>query len=350
MPGLGGDFCEIIRVGPRCVDVIAGDVVGKGLDVVSMSESIRRQFRLSMVDRLADTTPIGQRSRPADVVAAIHGAMKPALQALVTLCYWRIDMDKQRLTWVGCGPEEALLIRPTGAPLVMTSQHPPLGVSDPGIFVEDTLPLHPGDALFWCSNGLVDALFPDGSRTRREQVFAAVARQMALHATPAAVMHTVRRDRLQGGGQVQDDVTMVVVQFERDADITHRIELPIRVEALGQLRAFVARHARAAGLEEGACCLLEVASVEVFTNVVRHGKGLLDGAPLELLVRREAGCVVIELVHLGDAFTPPVYIPEADFGIFPEGGFGLQIIRGGCDQAEYLHNGGVTTIRLIKRL
>jgi anti-sigma regulatory factor (Ser/Thr protein kinase) len=237
-----------------------------------------------------------------------------------------------------------------GTPLVLPSQYPPLGVPDPGSFVEDTLALHPGDALFWCSNGVADALCPDGSQMGREQVFAAVARQMALHATPAAVMHTMRRDRLQGGGQVQDDVTMVMVQFERGADITHRIELPIRVEALGQLRAFVARHARAAGLEEGACCLLEVASVEVFTNVVRHGKGLLDGAPLELLVRREAGCVVIELVHLGDAFTPPVYIPEADFGIFPEGGFGLQIIRGGCDQAEYLHNGGVTTIRLIKRL
>ena len=59
---------------------------------------------------------------------------------------------------------------------------------------------------------------------------------------------------------------------------------------------------------------------------------------------------MFELIHLGEAFTPPADIPETDFDTFPEGGFGLQIIRRGSDQVAYLHESGVATIRLIKRL
>lgn len=351
--GIDGDFLEIIHMGPHCVDVIAGDVMGKGMAAAMMGAATKLQFSRSIAELMTGTTAIGQRPLPSEVVAAVQRAMTPALQeleAFVTLCYLRIDMAHHRVTWVGCGHEETLLVRAVGAPLMLPNQHPPLGVLDRDDYTDDTLALQPGDALFLCSDGVTDALCPDGSRVGRERVIAAVERQKALHATPSAVLHTVRRDLLQEGVQVQDDVTMVMVQLVGEADITHRIELPIRVNALGRVREFVASHAGAAGLEEGACGLLEVACVEAFTNIVRHGQGLLDGAPLELLARREADSVVIELVHLGEPFTPPPYIPEPDFGDFPEGGFGLQIIRSGCDQSDYLHENGVTTIRLVKRL
>jgi len=93
-----------------------------------------------------------------------------------------------------------------------------------------------------------------------------------------------------------------------------------------------------------------VACVEAFTNIVRHGQGLLEGAPVELLARRAGGALVIELVHLGDAFAPPEDVAETEFGDFPEGGFGLEIIRGASDGVEYLHESGVSTVRMTKRL
>lgn len=348
--GIDGDFVEIIRVGPHCVDLITGDVMGKGLAAAMMGAATKLQLSRSMAELMTVTNAL---PRPAEVVAAVHRAMTPALQGLeafVTLCYLRIDTQHNRVTWVGCGHEETLLVRRTGAPLVLPNQHPPLGVLDHDDYTEDTLALLAGDALFLCSDGVTDALRPDGSRVGRERVVAAVTRRVRRHATPAAVLHSLRRDLLQGGVRLQDDVTMVVVQRDPANAITTRIELPTRVSELRQVRGFVARHTHAAGLEEGACGLLEVACVEAFTNIVRHGEGLLEDAPVELLARREAGQLVIELVHLGDAFTPPVDPPDTDFGVFPEGGFGLEIIRGASDGVEYLHTSGVSTIRMTKRL
>jgi anti-sigma regulatory factor (Ser/Thr protein kinase) len=130
-----------------------------------------------------------------------------------------------------------------------------------------------------------------------------------------------------------------------------RIEWPLDLEeALRKVRRFVNQHTQAAGLVEDERGLLEVACVEAFTNVVRHGKGLRGDPPMELVARLEDGALVIDLVHLGEAFTPPAGGSETDLGGYPEGGFGLQIIEGASDGVAYLHHQGINILRMTKRV
>lgn len=124
----------------------------------------------------------------------------------------------------------------------------------------------------------------------------------------------------------------------------------MHLDALREVRNFVNHHTRFTGLIEDERGLLEVACVEAFTNVVRHGKGLFESAILELLARREDDALVIDLVHLGEAFTPPSAPPETDFDVYPEGGFGLQIIEAASDGVAYIHHQGVNTLRMTKRV
>lgn len=351
--GIDGDFVEIIRVGPHCVDLIAGDVMGKGLAAAMMGAATKLQFSRSMAELLTQRGADLALPEPADVVAAVHRAMTPALQeleAFVTLCYLRIDSAAGRVTWVGCGHEETLLVPAAGTVSLLDNQHPPLGVLDSADYRQDICALAPGDALFLCSDGVTDAMRPDGERVGRERVIEAAARRLRAHPSPGAVLHALRCDLLQDGVSMQDDVTMVVVQRQAAGPHMARVELPLQLQALRQVRGFVGAQAAAAGLDEAACGLLEVACVEAFTNIVRHGQGLLPGAPVELLARRQPDALVIEIVHLGAAFQPPEELPETEFGDFPEGGFGLQIIQGASDGVEYLHDAGVNTMRMTKRL
>ena len=54
------------------------------------------------------------------------------------------------------------------------------------------------------------------------------------------------------------------------------------------------------------------------------------------------------MIHLGDAFTPPAQPVEPDLSAFPEGGFGMTIIRSACSTVEFLHHEGVNTVRMTR--
>ena len=352
--GIDGDFVDVIRIGEHCVDLLAGDVMGKGVPAALMGAATKLQFSRSIAELLAFSNRAGEPPQPAAIVASVHQAMTSHLQALdafVTLVYLRIDTRRNVITWVGCGHEETSVIHGgTGGFRLLSNQHPPLGVLDSSEFTQEEVPLSIGDAVFVCSDGLTDAMRPDGERVGRDLLNVTVQQVLRDHSAPAAALHSLRRQVLYEGVQLNDDVTMVLIM--RIPVQTHetRCELPIALDSLREFREFVAAQAFHAGLPEQDSAIFVVASVEVFTNIIRHAKGLLPGAPVELIVRATPQEFVLEVVHLGDAFTPPEEPKEADLSSFPEGGFGLTIIRSSCDRVEFLHHAGVNTVRMTRRM
>jgi anti-sigma regulatory factor (Ser/Thr protein kinase) len=232
--------------------------------------------------------------------------------------------------------------------MMLPNQHPPLGVLDRIDSVQDETALAAGDALFLCSDGLADAVLPGGERIGRERIHATVRKLVREHATPAAALHSLRRELLHGDVSVNDDVSLVLLMQPPENSSRVRCELSIDMKSLRAFRGFVKLQALQAGMSEVEAGIFEVASVEVFTNVIRHAKGMLAGAPMELVACAAPGEFVLEVIHLGDAFTPPEELTDTNFDVFPEGGFGLTIIRNSCDRVEYLHHQGVNTVRMTR--
>lgn len=351
--GIDGDFLEIIRIGKHCVDIITGDVMGKGIAAAMMGAATKMQFSRSIAELVTQSHAGAPLPSPAAIVSAVHVAMTPALQALeafVTLCYLRIDTERHTVAWVGCGHEEPLRVSNSGQADILPNQHPPLGVLDSTVYTENEIALHPGDSLFLCSDGVTDAVRPDGERVGRQRVIDSFSRRKRLHATPAAVLHSLRGDLLPSGVKIQDDVTMVVVQHCDHSERVARIEAAVDLKAIRDVRNFITTQSERSGLSEEAGSLLAVAVVEAFTNVVRHAIGLPDQAPVELVARQRQNVLVFELIHIGEEFIPPADPPDTDFSLYPEGGFGLEIIHGASDAVEYLHQEGVNTLRMTKQL
>ncbi len=349
--GIDGDFVEVIQVGEDCVDIIAGDVMGKGVPAALMGAATKLQFSRSLAELLATQVSGQGAPQPIAIVSLVHHAMTPHLQALeafVTLSYVRIDRARKVITWVGCGHEETLVIHSDGQVLLLPNQHPPLGVLDRVDFVQGQVPLAAGDALFLCSDGLADAVLPSGERIGRELINQTVRKLVREHPTPGAVLHCLRRDLLPSDVSINDDVSLLLVMQPPENSSRVRCEFAVDMKSLRAFREFVTRQAMRAGMTEADTAIFEVASVEIFTNIIRHARGLLAGAPVELVAHCLGHEFILEVIHLGNAFTPPEEIVETNFDVFPEGGFGLMIIRNACDRVEYLHHMGINTIRMSR--
>lgn len=346
--GVDGDFFELLQPGPHCVDLIVGDVMGKGVNAALMGAAVKMQLGRSLIALMtADGTGSGVAPEPAQILTAVHNAMTPHLQALdafVTLCYVRIDRHAGTLTWAGCGHEEPVLATADGASVTLHNQQPPLGVLDDACFQQDTVPARPGDWLLMHSDGVSDAIDAHGERVGSARVRQSFLQLARAHVAPGAVLHLLRHEMLDGA-TLTDDTTLLVARISAFDDCT-RVDLPCDTASLPALRQLVEAEARAASVGEIDRDLFAVAVTEVFTNIVRHATGRLDGASIEVFAHREAQCLTIELVHVGDPFRPPSALPPTHFETFPEGGFGLAIVQKAADDVVYDHHAGVNTTRL----
>lgn len=351
--GIDGDFIQLIRLGERGVDLIVGDVMGKGVAAALMGAAIKMQISHCFTELLARPERDGAPPEPAEMMQALHRAMTPRLQeldAFVTLSYLRLDTQGGKLTWVGCGHEEPLLLTATCGVHRLPNQHPPLGVLSDQTFEQGSVPLHLGDAVFLCSDGAADALLPDGQRLGRDPVEAQLQALLKSLHTPGAALHALRRDINALGARMTDDLTLALAFVAGDARTASRRELRGGLADLGHVRGLVSHRALAAGLDEVSAGLFSVACVEAYTNVVRHTRGRPDPAPIEVVVRCTDQALIVEMVTLGEAFEPPSVPAATDFSEFPEGGFGLNIMTQASDTVEHLHARGVNTVRLTRSL
>jgi serine phosphatase RsbU (regulator of sigma subunit)/anti-sigma regulatory factor (Ser/Thr protein kinase) len=350
--GIDGDFVELVSLGARGVDIIVGDVMGKGVGAALMGAATKMQFSRCFAELLARPGMDGTLPAPAVVMAAVHRAMTPKLQeleAFVTLSYLRLDTQAGRLTWVGCGHEEPLLLCADGRTLSLHNQHPPLGVLSEIEFEQETRPLARGDALFLCSDGAADALLPDGNRLGRERVVEMLAGLLRELRTPAAALHALRREIDATGARLTDDLTLALALLPGETKQASRRELSRGLDDLGHVRGLVEDRARKAGLDEVGAGLFALACVEAYTNAVRHTRGRPAQAPIELVVRIDDDMLVVDIVTLGEPFEPLDEVVETRFDKFPEGGFGLSIMRQAADRVTHDHALGVNTVRLVRR-
>ncbi len=59
---------------------------------------------------------------------------------------------------------------------------------------------------------------------------------------------------------------------------------------------------------------------------------------------------MVDFVTIGEPFAVPAQPPATDLADFPEGGFGLSIMRQVSDAVEHRHDLGVNTVRLVRQL
>ena len=199
---VGGDLYNVWRLPGGEVAVLVGDVSGKGVEAAGVTAMVRY-----MTEALAL-----RQSDPAALVAELNGLLCARLPdgVLVTLFLAVITPDADGLTWCNAGHPPPLVIGPAREVRPLGNPGPPAGAFSDAEYEGDWTPFEPGDLLFICTDGLLEArrhgqIF--GEERVRESVL-----EMIDEPPGALARSAYAAARVWSEGRITDDVAIAVVR------------------------------------------------------------------------------------------------------------------------------------------
>lgn len=211
---IDGDFYDLIRLEDGCIDVVVGDVMGKGVPAAILGAATKNQFWRALVRSLAGAEK-GCLPSPEEIVGLAHADLTPQLielESFVTLCYCRFDLRDRRLTLVDCGHTKALHRKAAGGGGELQGDNMPLGFSAKEVYRQVEVDFGAGDLFFFYSDGLSEAQNAEGEMFGDGRLVETVASLASL--PPRELIDAVRREAVgfAGSDTFADDFTCVAAR------------------------------------------------------------------------------------------------------------------------------------------
>jgi sigma-B regulation protein RsbU (phosphoserine phosphatase) len=345
---IDGDFYDFLMQGDGAVDVIVGDVMGKGVPAALMGAAIKNQI-VRAINQLQAVSANHQIPTPQQIVARVHDEVADefiSLERFATLCYARFNFADEELTWVDCGHTKTLHL-PSGSAVcheLEGGDNMPLGFSIDETYLQVSVPFHSGDLFLFYSDGITEAQSPSGE-------FYGVDRLMRFVESgkwngPEQLVKAVHDSVVSfaESNLFSDDLTCVAVIVGPKAStrVVARSSM-LGKSNLGDLRAirrFVYNFCTALEpqLPDDGMNNILLAVTEAAVNIMRHAYSGVSNQPIWINAQARAGSISIELRHQGKEFDPNTAPPPA-FNGSRDGGFGVYIISKCVDRVHYRNNG-----------
>jgi serine phosphatase RsbU (regulator of sigma subunit) len=202
---VGGDFYDVILLDGDRFGVVIGDVSDKGMPA-ALYMALTRSLLLAEARR--------ERS-PRTVLTNVHRLLlelgKPEM--FVTVFYGVVDATTRRLTYACAGHDRPLLLR-EGVVQTLGGEGTFIGFPDMDDLrlTEEQMDLAPGDRLVLYTDGLSDALAPDGRRFGLGRLVSTLQSHADLPPNELCAITFAELDAYQGDAGQYDDMTMLVVE------------------------------------------------------------------------------------------------------------------------------------------
>jgi sigma-B regulation protein RsbU (phosphoserine phosphatase) len=215
---IDGDFYDFYLHDHRILDLVVGDVMGKGVPAALLGAGIKNSFSRAL-SRLLITLDRDRLPDPDEIVSHVHGEMTPRLLRLeqfATLCYARFDLNRRKVVFVDCGHTKTLHFRDaTCAVERLEGPNLPMGFSEGETYRQVAAPFEAGDLFLFYSDGVTDTESPTGEFFAEERLAELV--RVNGRREPQDLIERIRAAVVEfsGSEQFADDLTCVAVQVEK---------------------------------------------------------------------------------------------------------------------------------------
>jgi GAF domain-containing protein/anti-sigma regulatory factor (Ser/Thr protein kinase) len=327
-PGLeiGGDWYDVVRLGPRELVISIGDVVGHGLKAAATMGQLRNAVRAYALER----------SSPAEIVSHLNTFVSRFPDGeFSTLFVGRLDLDRHVLEYTNAGHPPPLLRRPDGETVWLDDARAfPIGVEVGAPCPTGTVDLEPDTILLLYTDGLVER------RTRSLEEGLAVLERVIEEGSddPEELLEEVIAKVVEDGVEHSDDIAMVTFRFLPKPGF--QASLDRRPESAGELRNRLQAWLVDVGATPDEIFDVSLACSEAFANAIEHPMNAADRSiDVEAFVSNGELTLVVR-----------------DYGGWrehrsrEEGGLGLPLMRSLMTSVEVRRRPEGTTVVLRRRL
>lgn len=213
---VGGDFYDVLELGPNRVSFVLGDVSGHGMSAALLMGLIHGAVSTGTWDG-----PAEDQERAMERLNHLL-LEKTAQEKFATLFWCACDFDRRQLRYINAGHVPPLLVRRSGgsAPQVerLDQGGPVLGLLGSATYRETQTGLGEGDLLVILSDGILEATDHEDEDFGEARVLMAVRDN--LNGSAREIRDAVlERVRAFSAGPRRDDQTLLVVNLAARAQV-----------------------------------------------------------------------------------------------------------------------------------
>ena len=345
---VGGDFYDFFFIDDDRFAVVIADVSGKGVPAaifMAITKTIIKNRLQGGEDPELAMELINHRLCENNIMNMFVSAW---------ICV--LEISSGRVVYINAGHNPPLIKQGAhGYDFLVSPPDLVLAGMDDTRYHSRRMRLNPGDTLFLYTDGVVEAMNPDGALYTKDRLRDYLDRnaELPLH----ELLPGLRADiaGFEGGAEQSDDISMLALRICEDPDLPHRLTLQASIDNLSELNDFIGKELDTAGCPLRERRQIELAAEEIFVNIANYAyKG---DESKEMVVasclQPEPNRMVISLAFSdwGSPFNPLEFAEpdtSAPLEDRKEGGLGLLLVRKTMDTIYYSREGDTNRLEIKK--
>jgi len=203
---IGGDFYDVLEIGPDEIYFVAGDVSGKGIPAALLMAQSLSTLRLIVKP---DVSPVEALTRWNEMLCGhtVRGMF-------ITAILGKITPSRRLVEIASAGHCQPIYVTPKGAEVLEIKNAPPLGIIGGLTYQVTTLSLSPGEWLVFYTDGLTESFSPDSRLLEISGVQALLSGGEFASASDIVVRLQEGEAAHRGNASPHDDLTILALGFQ----------------------------------------------------------------------------------------------------------------------------------------